>query len=116
MRTALEALPATDRNYGLIHWDFCADNIRWGTGRLGVIDPLLAAFVSGYRSVRRLGSADLARLPLFMLMSNLLFYASLRIIVEEGREDSEPEWVKGLRKKLQGMVDKNRGELVTFAG
>ncbi len=143
LRTSLEALPATDRNYGLIHWDFCADNIRWGAGRLGVIDfddcahdwhvaviahalrdifddrasrvdladPLFSFFVRGYRSARALEETDLSRLPLFMLMSNLLFSASLRIIEEEGREDSEPEWVKGLRKKLQGKIEKYRSEL-----
>jgi hypothetical protein len=46
-----------------------------------------------------------------MLMSNLLFYASLRIIVEEGREDREPEWVKGLRSKLRGKIEKYSSEL-----
>ncbi len=86
LEAALEAFPATDTNFGLIHWDFCSDNIRWGCDRLGVIDfddcandwhvadiayalrdlfddrasrvdladPLLASFVRGYRSARRL--------------------------------------------------------------
>ena len=132
LETTLETLPATEATYGLIHWDFCADNIRWGCNRLGVIDfddcahdwhvadiayamrdlfddrasgvelsnPLLVAFVHGYRSARRLDDADLARLPVFMLMSNLIFYASLRIIAEEPSAAEEPQWVTGIRSKL----------------
>ena len=143
LRTVLGAAPATDRNYGLVHWDFCSDNIRWGGTRLGVIDfddcahdwhaadvayalrdlfddrasgvvpanPLLASFVRGYRSARRLDDEDLVLIPTFMLMSNLLFYSSLRIIVEEGRDDSEPEWVAVLRGMLQGKIQKYREEL-----
>ena len=46
-----------------------------------------------------------------MLMGNLLFYSSLMIIVEEGRDDAEPEWVMVLRRKLQGKIRKYREEL-----
>ena len=148
LRTVLDALPASDANYGLIHWDFCSDNIRWGGARLGVIDfddcshdwhaadiactlrdifddrtscvdlanPLLVSFVRGYRSARWLGDDELPCLPFFMLMSNLLFYASLRIIVEEGRADSEPEWVEGLRGKLRTKIERYRSEIVQWAG
>jgi Ser/Thr protein kinase RdoA (MazF antagonist) len=147
LAAALEALPATDANYSLIHWDFCADNIRWGGERLGVIDfddcatdwhaadiayalrdlfddrasrvdlgdPLLASFVRGYRSARRLDDADLGHLPLFMLLSNLLFYASLRIIVDEPPATSEPDWIEGLRKKLSGKIEKYRAEIAVWA-
>jgi Ser/Thr protein kinase RdoA (MazF antagonist) len=143
LRAALESLPATDANFGLIHWDFCADNLRWGCERLGVIDfddcahdwhaadiayalrdlfddrasrvdpgnPLLGAFIRGYRSARPLDGTEIARLPLFMLMSNLIFYASLRIIVEEPSAAIEPQWVNGIRGKLDGKRKKYREEL-----
>lgn len=143
LEAALESLPATDANFGLIHWDFCADNIRWGGERLGVIDfddcahdwhaadiayalrdlfddrasrvdpehPLLGAFIRGYRSARPLDDAEIARLPLFMLMSNLIFYASLRIIAEEPSPAHEPDWVDGIRMKLHGKREKYREEL-----
>jgi len=143
LRVALESLPATDANFGLVHWDFCADNIRWGCERLGVIDfddcahdwhaadiayalrdlfddrasrvdpgnPLLGAFIRGYRSARPLDDAEITRLPLFTLMSNLIFYTSLRAIVEEPAATREPPWVDGLRRKLHGKRKKYREEL-----
>jgi Ser/Thr protein kinase RdoA (MazF antagonist) len=79
--------------------------------RVDLEHPLLASFVRGYRSARPLEQADLARFPHFMLMSNLLFYASLRIIVEKDHETSEPESVHGMWRKLRRKIDAYRGEL-----
>jgi hypothetical protein len=51
-----------------------------------------------------------------MLMSNLLFSTSLRIIAAEGRDDPEPEWVKGIRRKLQAKIETYRSEIVKWGG
>jgi hypothetical protein len=64
-------------------------------------------------SVRRAGSTmpTSKKIPLFMLMSNVLSYASLPLIVAEGLDASEPDWLKGLRRRLQVKIEKYRGEL-----
>jgi Ser/Thr protein kinase RdoA (MazF antagonist) len=74
-------------------------------------NPLLGAFIRGYRSVRPLDDAEFNRLPLFMLMSNLIFYSSLRLIAEEPSAANEPEWVNGIRNKLHGKRRKYHQEL-----
>ncbi len=51
-----------------------------------------------------------------MLMSNLLFYASLRMIVEEPAASSEPDWVEGLHRKLREKIENYRAELVDWMG
>jgi Ser/Thr protein kinase RdoA (MazF antagonist) len=53
--------------------------------RVDLGNLLLAAFVSGCRSARPLDGTELARLPLFMLMSNLIFDTSLHITVRSHR-------------------------------
>ena len=46
-----------------------------------------------------------------MLMSNLIFYTSLRITVEEPAAAREAPWVNGLRNKLREKRQKCREEL-----
>jgi Ser/Thr protein kinase RdoA (MazF antagonist) len=77
-------------------------------------NPGFRAILAGYRSARALSDAEVAKMPLFLVMSHLLNYAELLSIVEEDRDMYEPQWTQDLRKKLSGYIDGYREELQAF--
>src|SRR5579885_3492383 len=64
----IAALPADEMDRGFCHGDFHGDNAvfrrRWGDDGAG--DRRWAAYLEGYRSLRPIGEADLAAVPLFV--------------------------------------------------
>jgi len=76
-----------------------------------ITHPSLQAFVAGYRRVRPLPESELAHLPLFMALLNLLMYAELLQIVGEPPSQGEPEWTSSLRRRLAGKLGVYREEL-----
>lgn len=95
LRARIERLPAAEMDRGFCHGDFHGDNAhidgetvtffdfdccgpgwraydiavfrwRWGDGEKG--EANWAAFLEGYRSLRRIGAVDLAAVPLFVAL------------------------------------------------
>lgn len=66
-----------------------------------VIDtPAVAAFLSGYRSVRILPDTDLAWLPLFTAARAVILLMQLPGILDWDLSPADPPWLPGLRDKL----------------
>jgi len=68
--------------------------------RIDLTDWRLRAFVAGYRAERALPESDLLRLPLFVRMHNLYWFARLHRSVAAGVAPGEPQWLSDLRAKL----------------
>ena len=83
--------------------------------RVDLHHPSLQAFVVGYRRARLLQESELAHLPLFMALLNLLMYVELLQIVEEPPGVGEPEWTTNLRTRLVQKLQVYREELAAFA-
>ena len=83
--------------------------------RVDLNHPSLHAFLVGYRRARPLQESELAHLPLFMALLNLLMYVELLQIVEEPPGEGEPEWTGNLRTRLVQKMQVYREELAAFA-
>jgi len=134
---SLGTLPTNPEEFGLIHFDFELDNIRWQDNTPGIIDfddcsffwyeadiafairdlfddssanidlnnPNLRAFLNGYKSKKKISDQAIERLPLFLRFHNIITLSKLiRSIAEEPLEN-EPEWARGLRKKLENKME-----------
>ena len=77
-------------------------------------NPIVQAFITGYRGVRPLSDADLANLPLFMRLHNLLTCARLEQIAAEKLPQLAPDWAVNLQSKLAGMAARSRQELASI--
>jgi Ser/Thr protein kinase RdoA (MazF antagonist) len=100
MRSALGRMPQTAANYGLIHADFCPENLLVDGERLRLLDfddagfgwhlfeiatslyfyrreagfaELEAQLLGGYRSTRPLAADEVARLPLFYALRGFTY-------------------------------------------
>jgi Ser/Thr protein kinase RdoA (MazF antagonist) len=132
-----EGLPVTKNNYGLIHYDFELDNLRWDNGSFGILDfddssnhwfvadiafalrdlfeekvdlehPLFQKFMQGYKKETEFDKILLKELPWFLRMRNLLSFVTLLRTVDIPESEGHPEWLKGLRKKLIISIDRYR--------
>lgn len=125
----LAGLPVTPESYGLVHYDFEADNVLYDdeTDHFGVIDfddaircwyaldlaraidclddvtedaGAEAAFLSGYRAVTPFTGGQAATLPLMRRLVRLQEYGTLLYVLSEPPED-EPDWMTELTEKLR---------------
>jgi Ser/Thr protein kinase RdoA (MazF antagonist) len=132
-----EGLPVTKENYGLVHYDFELDNLRWDNRSFGILDfddcsnhwfvadiafalrdlfeenvdlehPLFQEFMKGYKKETEIDMILLKNLSWFLRMRNLLSFVTLLRTVDIPESQDHPEWLKGLRKKLEGIIDKYR--------
>ena len=137
----LAARPINLNNFGLVHYDFELDNLRWHDGAIGIFDfddcvyswfgvdlanalpdelfddrvervdlgdERLQMFLTGYRSARQMDDDELAPIPLFLRLDNLINFARIyRALVERPPED-EPAWTTQLCTKLNLELDKYR--------
>ncbi|MCM3733396.1 phosphotransferase [Fictibacillus nanhaiensis] len=130
-----ESLPVTKDNFGLIHYDFELDNLRWDGNRLGMLDfddcayywyvadiayalrdlegkkmsnPLFAEFIKGYVSETSLDYQLLEQLPMFQRLHDLRMFARLLRSVDILESPEHPEWMENLRKKLVVKIENYR--------
>ncbi|GER90064.1 hypothetical protein KDW_42260 [Dictyobacter vulcani] len=107
----LEALPKTDANYGLIHFDFELDNLIWNGDRIQIIDfdgsiaswyvadiafalrdlfnddidlsnKHFLAFIKGYRKKMDVSQQDLSQIPMFFRLHNLETFITLQMAMD----------------------------------
>lgn len=68
----------------------------------------LQSFVRGYRAVRSLDQEQLAHLPLFLKLHNLLTFARIGRALRTPAPQDAPRWVTGLENKLLSKMDSYR--------
>src|SRR5262245_14589159 len=136
----LSALPVTPRTYGLIHFDFELDNLIWQDASIGILDfddcahcwlaadvafalqdvfdagatlddPRVREFVRGYAVHWPLHEEELAQIPLFLRLRNLLRYASLARALDLPDDPAYPEWLQALIGKLRSRMVAYRASL-----
>lgn len=128
-----EQLPLTPESYGLIHYDFELDNLKWQNSYIGIIDfddaihhwyvadiayalrdlykdgidlqnPSFKQFIVGYMSQTNLDATLLEHLDWAMRVHRVNMYARIKSAVDIEANSDHPEWLTRLRKKL---VDRN---------
>lgn len=136
VRAALTSFPKTGENYGLIHFDFELDNLKWDVGTIHALDfddcaynwyvadiafalrdlveervdfenPLFQSFLAGYRTQYEIDSQILERISLFLRMRNLLGYAQNCRSLDIPESETRA-WLKPLREKLTHKVNDYR--------
>ncbi len=124
----LESLKQTPQNFGRIHFDFELDNLIWKDGfqivdfessldgwycadiafalrdlfveKVELTDPSFQQFLQGYRSKTAITDEEIAHIPMFLRLHNLISFAKLVKTVDVERNPEHPEWLEGLRAKL----------------
>jgi len=67
-------------------------------------------FINGYRMARSIDGKELACIPLFLKLHNLITFAKLHRSLESDEHQEEPAWSAKLRKKLYAKIMYYRGE------
>lgn len=127
-----ENLPVTKDNFGIVHYDFELDNLRWEGDQIGMLDfddcscywyvadiafalrdldekkmanANFANFIKGYKSKTSLNDQLLEQLPMFQRLHNLTVFAKLLRSVDIQNASEHPEWMTDLRGKLVKKID-----------
>jgi Ser/Thr protein kinase RdoA (MazF antagonist) len=138
---ALAALPVSRETFGLIHFDFELDNLRWRDGAIGIIDfddcahywymadvafalgdvvegpsdlgtPPVEAFLRGYGAACPLDDGLRAQLPLLLRVANLLDYVQLARSCDLAPADNYPDWLTQLDGRFRDWMAEYRASLV----
>ncbi|MBB6453344.1 Ser/Thr protein kinase RdoA (MazF antagonist) [Salirhabdus euzebyi] len=141
IQTWADLLPITSDNFGLIHYDFELDNLRWENNEIGMIDfdesanywfvadiafalrdlldrgitlddPLMATFIKGYETELTVDMALLKDLQLFSRMHQLIQFSRLLRTLDIKEAGDQPDWLAPLTKKLQQKVEAYRNSLI----
>lgn len=131
------ALPTGPDDYGLIHFDFEADNLCWADGAFAILDfddaahhwyvadiayalrdlfgegvdltdPRFKAFLRGYEGAHPLNPALLVQLPNFLRLHRMVIFARLSRALDLPAEQEGPAWLKRLEARLIYLVDAYR--------
>lgn len=130
-----EQLPMTKKNFGLIHYDFELDNLRWQDGAISILDfddcmyhwyvadiafalrdldkrdrnnPLFAEFLKGYQSETCVDQELLRQMPIFSRLHDLTMFVKLLKAVDLPESSNDPEWLINLRTRLFGRMETYR--------
>lgn len=139
-------LEIIDDNYGLIHFDFELDNLRWEDNIISILDfddcsynwyvadiafalkdlfkdridltnSDFQEFVKGYESEFKIDKELLNDLSWFMRFHNLFTFTKLLRSIDIIDSPEYPSWLLELKKKLSGVVDNYRNSFgKTFEG
>ncbi|HLV08640.1 MAG TPA: phosphotransferase [Halanaerobiales bacterium] len=133
----VDSLEITDNNYGLIHFDFELDNLRWEDNVISILDfddcsyywyvadiafalrdlfedsidltnSDFQEFIKGYESEFKIDKELLNDLSWFMRFHNLLSYTKLLRSIDILDYTDIPSWLLGLKKKLRRVVNNYR--------
>ncbi|MHC0036362.1 phosphotransferase enzyme family protein [Pseudoneobacillus sp. C159] len=126
----------TSESFGLIHYDFELDNLRWENKEVAILDfddcvnhwyvadiayalrdlfkekidlenVLVKEFLQGYRSKTELDVRELQDLTWFMRMHHLVMFTKLLEAVDLD-DSNQPEWLSQFNKKLIGYLENYR--------
>lgn len=132
------ALPDGPEDFGLIHFDFESDNLRWHAGTIGVLDfddcshywfvadmayalrdlfregvdlanPMFQAFVAGYRGEYPVRQDLLVQLPMFLRLHDMYRYGRYARVLDLPADREPPVWLKRIQKKLEHGLETYRG-------
>ncbi|MBM7622126.1 Ser/Thr protein kinase RdoA (MazF antagonist) [Bacillus tianshenii] len=133
-------LRKTQGNFGIIHFDFEVDNLRWNGDRIGAFDfdesagywyvadivfalrdvlsnkedikkPQVRNFLSGYRSATKLDEDDLQQIDGFLRMHQLYTYTRIHRSADIPKSNDTPEWLSTLSGKLDIKLSFYRSRL-----
>lgn len=128
MKNWISTLEFNQKNNGLIHYDFCSDNILWVDDSFSIIDlddaayypftaefafgideyrefspnkqnKILENFIEGYRSIRDISENWKHEFNQFMNLMDLLKYARLIRSYQDTNPDEDLHWMKEMRKR-----------------
>jgi Ser/Thr protein kinase RdoA (MazF antagonist) len=138
------SIPETNDNFGLIHFDFELDNLRWDDEAIGILDfddsanywyaadiayalrdvleegsfdpnhPSLTAFLKGYASETELDRNLIEDLPGFLRLHQIISFTKLHQSVDITDSPEHPEWLEQLRIKLIGKIGSYRKLFATY--
>ncbi len=120
-------------SFGLIHFDFELDNLRWRDHTIGILDfddcahywyaadiafalgdlfdgggdlssGAFREFVRGYTAHFPLDEGMLAHIPLFRRMAALVRHARIIRAMDLPDDQEYPEWLQALRRKLAHRI------------
>ncbi|MCG7343648.1 phosphotransferase [Sporosarcina sp. ACRSL] len=137
IKTWLKTLEINKDNYGVIHYDFELDNLIWDGDNVQMIDfessmghwytadiafalrdlfndnvdfssNSFQTFLKGYRSKVNVTDKELNAIPMFLRLHNLITFTGLLRTVDVEKDVNHPQWIEGLRKKLELKIDDYR--------
>ncbi|WP_417900765.1 phosphotransferase [Bacillus haimaensis] len=123
------SLRKTPENFGIIHFDFEVDNLRWNEDLIGAFDfdesagywyvgdivfalrdvlankedikkPQVKNFIRGYRTVTNLDENYLQQIDGFLRMHQLYSYTRILRSIDILESEKHPEWLRNLREKF----------------
>lgn len=125
----LDALPVTNDNFGIIHFDYELDNLYWDNNNVSMLDfddssyywyvadiayalrdlddlsgDSFNAFINGYKSETSVDERVLNKLSVFIRFHELFTYARVKRAVDIKASDENPEWLNGLIEKLNSKL------------
>lgn len=138
--SALDALPVNHDNYGMVHFDFELDNLLWQDRSIGIVDfddcahcwyvadiafalrdlfkggadmtnRSFCEFVQGYRAHHPVDDKLLAHIPMFLRFADLVTYARLARALDLPDNGQHPNWLRVLRRRLEGKMAEHRYSL-----
>lgn len=136
-------LRKTPENFGIIHFDFEVDNLRWNEDLIGAFDfdesagywyvadivfalrdvlankedfkkPHVKDFIRGYRTVTNLDENYLQQIDGFLRMHQLYTYTRIQRSVDILNSKDHPEWLRTLREKLNLKLSDYRSILTSI--
>lgn len=136
-------LRKTPENFGIIHFDFELDNLRWNEDLIGAFDfdecvgnwyvadivfalrdvlkvmedienPFVKEFLNGYTTVTHLDENYLYQLEGFLRMHQLYSYTRIQRSVDIPKSKDHPEWLRTLREKLDLKLSYYRSILMSL--
>lgn len=141
----LETLPETPPHYGLIHYDFELDNIKWDNDDIHVLDfddiarfwyaadiafalndviesdlpdreQFFDSFIDGYRTQMEFPDDWLDKLPLFHQLNGVLKYARLLNSYKNANPDDDPPWLATMRTRHENWLSRQRLKFKKLTG
>ncbi|MBE4909081.1 phosphotransferase [Bacillus luteolus] len=137
----LTNLPITDETFGLIHYDFELDNLKWNEQGISILDfddsvqhwyvadiayalrdlfeqevdlyhPSFTQFMKGYSSENSVNLDLLTDLVWFMRLHHLVTFAKLYRSLDISNEDTNPKWLSELVSKFETKLENYRASFL----
>ncbi len=95
--------------------DLFDDNFR----RVDTNSQPFRVFMEGYRAERDISAAEIAQLPLFLMLHHVLSFAKILRALKptpslDGPSLEEPQWAETLRQKLESIARAYRSEFIHY--
>ncbi len=137
VESVLTSLPVSEDTYGLIHYDFELDNLKWNENGLGILDfddcvqhwyiadiayalrdlfekeidinhPSFEQFIKGYSSETSIELNLLQKIEWFMRLHNLVTFAKLYRSLDLKEGETNPQWLSDLKGKFESKLENYR--------